>query len=59
MKLTQPIALLLPLGILAAPRLAAAEFSAVVAGVHDGDTLTVRKASKMSAFASAESIVRK
>ena len=42
MKFTKPIALLLPLGILAAPRLAAAEFSAVVAGVHDGDTLTVR-----------------
>ena len=41
MKLTKPIALLLPLGILAAPRLAAAEFSAVVTGVHDGDTLTV------------------
>ena len=42
MKVSKPIALLLPLGILAAPRLAAAEFSAVVAGVHDGDTLTVR-----------------
>jgi endonuclease YncB( thermonuclease family) len=42
MKFTNPIALLLPLGLLAAPRLAAAEFSAVVAGVHDGDTLTVR-----------------
>ena len=41
MKFTKPIALLLPLGILAAPRLAAAEFSAVVDGVHDGDTLTV------------------
>ena len=41
MKLTKPIALLLPLGILGAPPLAAAEFSAVVAGVHDGDTLTV------------------
>jgi endonuclease YncB( thermonuclease family) len=41
MKFTKPIAFLLPLGILAAPRLAAAELSAVVAGVHDGDTLTV------------------
>jgi endonuclease YncB( thermonuclease family) len=42
MKFSKTIALLLPLGILAAPRLAAAEFSAVVAGVHGGDTLTVR-----------------
>jgi endonuclease YncB( thermonuclease family) len=41
MKFTKPIALLLPLGILAVYPLAAAEFSAVVAGVHDGDTLTV------------------
>jgi endonuclease YncB( thermonuclease family) len=41
MKFTKPVALLLPLSILTAPRLAAAEFSAVVARVHDGDTLTV------------------
>ena len=42
MKFTKPAALLLPLVILAAPHLAADEFSAVVTGVHDGDTLTVR-----------------
>jgi endonuclease YncB( thermonuclease family) len=42
MKFTKPAVLLLTLGILADPRLAADEFSAVVAGVHDGDTLTVR-----------------
>ena len=59
MKLTKPIALLLPLGILGAPPLAAAEFSAVVAGVHDGDTLTVLNGERSIAFASAESIVRK
>ena len=33
--------LLLLVGLLVAPGLAAAEFSALVTGVHDGDTLTV------------------
>jgi hypothetical protein len=59
MKFTRPVALLLPLGILAAPPLAAAEFSAVVAGVHDGDTLAVLNGERSVRIRLSESTVRK